>query len=124
MVYKGPVVRIGVNELHVNDPEIFQDITKAGSKFLKEPEFYRGISFPASAIGLVDPSKHRIRRQVLAPAFSSKRLQEHAVMIQGKVEKLCDRFVKSSRPINIDAAFRALPWMLFRRLSLDRLLVL
>lgn len=107
---KGSVIRIGVNEIHVNDPEFFQHMTRTGSKFSKEPQFYRGISFPSSSIGLVDVAKHRVRRQVLAPAFSPERVQELSLQIQGQIEQLCKRFesfAESSQPVNIDAAVKA-----------------
>lgn len=109
---KGPIVRIGVNELHVNDPEFFQEITKVGSKFLKEPNFYWGISFPTSSIGLVDPIAHRTRRQVLNPLFTSGRIQQIAPGIEAKAEHLCLRFdeIAGSRlhaPVNLFAAFKS-----------------
>jgi len=108
--HPGPVIRIGVNELHTNNPEYFQQITKTGSKFIKESQFYRGISFPSASIGLVDPGKHRVRRQVLSPAFSPNRVQELSPRILEKVKQLCERFeqlAKSSSPVNINASFKA-----------------
>ena len=108
--HKGPVIRIGVNELHVNSPEFFQEISKVGSKFYKEPIFYRGISFPSSSIGLVDHAAHRVRRQVLNPLFTAARIQSIARNLQTKIEYLCMKLDESANrgiPVNLYAAFKA-----------------
>lgn len=105
----GRVVRIGVNEIHVNDCDFFQDITKIGSKFVKEKSFYAGISCPSSSIGLVDPAKHRIRRQILAPAFTQARIQELSSQVEDKVNQLYRRLETLSRspaPINMPSALK------------------
>ncbi|KAL9577458.1 MAG: hypothetical protein Q9212_006352 [Teloschistes hypoglaucus] len=106
-----PVIRIGVNELHVNSPNYFQEITKVGSRFYKEPNFYRGISYPSSSIGLIDPNAHRIRRQVLHPIFTASRVQTIAHKLQSKVEHLCKKFdesVSEDAPVNLYAAYKSL----------------
>ena len=81
-----------------------------GSKFYKEPDFYRGISFPTSSIGLVDPVAHRVRRQVLNPLFTASRVQSIAPRLQTKVEQLCvkfDELARADMPINLHAAFKS-----------------
>jgi cytochrome P450 len=106
----GPVIRIGPSDLHINDPEVFQDVTKVGSKFLKDAKFYNFITFPGTSIGETDPTLHRIRRQVLTPAFSPQRVQELAPFIKQQVDKLLTRFstfAESSRPVNVNAASKA-----------------
>ncbi|KAL9012926.1 MAG: hypothetical protein Q9173_002347 [Seirophora scorigena] len=107
----GPVIRIGVNELHINSPDYFQEVTKVNSRFYKEPTFYRGISFPTSSIGLVDPNLHRIRRQVLNPLFTVSRVQTIAPKLQSKIEHLCHKFddlAAKDAPVNLYAAFKSL----------------
>jgi cytochrome P450 len=106
----GPVIRIGPNDLHVNDPEVFQDVTRVGSRFVKDPKFYKFITFPGTSIGETDPAAHRIRRQVLTPAFSPQRIQDLAPFIKQQVDKLLDRFsafAKSSTPVDVNAASKA-----------------
>lgn len=85
-------------------------MTKVSSKFQKEPTFYRGISFPSSSIGLIDPAAHRVRRQVLNPLFTASRVQSIAPQIQSKIEHLCkrlDEFGTRNEPINLYAAFKS-----------------
>lgn len=105
----GRVIRIGVNELHVNDSDFFQDITRTGSKFIKEEHFYAGISCPSSSIGLVDPAKHRIRRQLLAPAFTQARIQELSSHFEDKVDQLyrkLETLATLPAPINLPGALK------------------
>ena len=109
----GPVVRIGPNELHVNDPEVFLSMTKVGSKFTKDPNLYTFISFPNTSIGYTDPAGHRVRRQVLTPALSPNRIRELEPMIQKKIAKLVKRLEavaesQTSTPVNINRVCKAL----------------
>ena len=105
----GRVVRIGVNEIHVNDSEFFQQITRTGSKFIKDEKFYAGISCPSSSIGLVDPAKHRIRRQVLAPAFTQASVQEFSSHVEQKADqlyKMLETLSESPAPLNLPGAVK------------------
>ncbi|KAI1318724.1 cytochrome P450 [Xylariaceae sp. FL0255] len=107
----GPVVRIGANDLSINDPEIYLHIARLNSGFTKDPDFYRCISFPGTSIGETDAQKHRIRRKVLTPALSSSRVTELAPMIQARIDELFSRFdsfAASAQPVNLTAACHAL----------------
>ncbi|KAL9079957.1 MAG: hypothetical protein Q9157_001204 [Trypethelium eluteriae] len=106
----GPVVRIGTNELHVNDPSVYLDITSVGSDFRKEPDFYHGISLEGTSIGGTDPEKHRVRRQVLAPAFSASTIQKLAPLVENSFKKLCekmDSIASSVNAVNVKLAFKS-----------------
>ncbi|KAL2797386.1 cytochrome P450 [Aspergillus keveii] len=106
----GPVIRIGVNDLHISDPAVYQDMTRVDSGFTKDPYFYQFISFPHTSIGETDPALHRIRRKVLTPALSGTRVQELAPTIVAKTEQLMRRFdavAVSRSTISIHAAAKA-----------------
>jgi cytochrome P450 len=110
LTIQGPIVRIAPNELHINDPEVFQEMTRVGSKFTKDPEFYSFITFPGTSIGEHDPEAHKIRRQVLTPAFSPARVEQLAPMVQRKVNEILARFeefAESGRPLNFFASTKA-----------------
>lgn len=107
----GPVVRIGPDELHINDPEVFQDISKVRSHFMKDPEFYNYAMLPGTSISLCDPAKHRVRRLVLAPAFSPMQVAQSTPMVQDMVRFLMGRFEQlatQGRTINITTSTKAL----------------
>ncbi len=58
----------------------------------------------------MDPVKHRVRRQVLSPAFSSARVQQLSARVGEKVNQLCEKFkgfAEFSTPVNINASFKA-----------------
>ncbi|KAF2009051.1 cytochrome P450, partial [Aaosphaeria arxii CBS 175.79] len=106
----GPVVRIAPNELHISDPDVYLEMTKVGSQFTKDPSFYSLILFPGTSVAESDPHKHRIRRQVLSPAFSPSRVQELSSDVKEKVDELLQRFnqfADPTKPINISAALKA-----------------
>jgi len=119
----GPVVRIGVNDLSIDDPEVYQAMTKVSSGFTKDPHFYRCISFPGTSIGETDPAKSRIRRKVLTPALSGTRVQELAPAILGKVERLLRRVdlcAQSAKTICITSACKALTMDIISKIVLGR----
>ncbi|KAI1389022.1 cytochrome P450 [Hypoxylon trugodes] len=106
----GPVIRIGVNDLHVNDPEVFQDLARVTSPFVKPAKFYQAISIPGTLIGELDPARHRLRRKVLSPAFMGDRVHELALDVLEKTKQLVARFETASvqsTPICITAASKA-----------------
>ena len=105
----GRIVRIGVNEIHINDSDFFQQVSRTGSKFIKEEHFYVGISCPSSSIGLIDPAKHRIRRQVLAPAFTQASVQDFSSHVEHKADQLygvLETLSKSPAPLDIPGAVK------------------
>lgn len=91
----GPVIRIGVNDLHVSDMAVYQEITKVNTNFTKDTHFYQFISFPGTSIGETNPARHRVRRKVLTPALSGTRVQELAPLIEDKMNRLLARFEQS-----------------------------
>ena len=104
------MVRIGVNDLHINDPTFYENITRPASNFLKDPDYYRGVGFPHAILGMTDPIEHRVRKQVLAPAFSASQIQGISPQIEAKIDHMCEifkRLAESSTPVNITAAFKA-----------------
>jgi cytochrome P450 len=106
----GPVIRVGPNDLHIHDPDVIQDVTNVGSKFVKDAKLYNFITFPGTSIGETDPTAHRIRRQVLTPAFSPQSVQKLAPFIKQQVDKLLSRFSafsESSTPVNVNTASKA-----------------
>jgi hypothetical protein len=104
----GPVIRIGVNDLHISDIAVFKEINKVNTRFTKDAHFYQFISFPGTSIGETDPSRHRIRRKVLTPALSGTRVQELAPLIEAKANRLLERLGDAgSAPVCVTAAAKA-----------------
>ncbi|RYP70074.1 hypothetical protein DL771_005691 [Monosporascus sp. 5C6A] len=117
----GSVIRIGVNDLHVSDMHIYQDINKVNTDFRKDAGFYQFISFPGTSIGETDTAKHRIRRKVLAPALSGTRIQELAPIVERKTQQLLARFDDSARaPVCVTSAAKAFTMDIISRIVLGQ----
>ncbi|KGO74014.1 Cytochrome P450, E-class, group I [Penicillium italicum] len=116
----GPVIRIGVNDLHVSDPAIYQDISRINSGFTKDPFFYQFISLPGTSIGETDPSRHRIRRKVLTPAFSTTRIHELAPIVQDKTEQLLTMLAAAKGPVCFTDAAKAYTLDIIGKIVLGR----
>ena len=107
---KGDIIRIGVNEVHINDPKHYVHVTSPSSQFLKDPKFYHAVGLPRASLALTDPLEHRIRKQVIAPAFSGRELQRLAVIIEKKcvrIRSLLLRSVEREEPINAHTLLKA-----------------
>lgn len=116
-------MRVGANELHINDPEVYLDTTKVSSTFIKDPFFYQAISFPGTSIGETDPNQHRIRRKVLSPAFSGSRVQELAPEVLAKTNELIGRlrdYAVSDEPVCLSAAAKAFTMDIISRVVLGQ----
>jgi cytochrome P450 len=120
----GPVVRCGVNDIHVNDPEVFLEMTRIGSRFRKDPKFYDRISFRKTSLGFLDPYAHRARHTTLVNAvFSPKKIRDLAELVEQKVAKLVERFERDSQnefPVNIQKSIKALSMDIISELTMGQ----
>jgi len=108
----GPIVRINPHELHINDPEYYDELY--GSAVKKRDKYARWVVLsagPGSTFATVGHALHRVRRGSLNPFFSTRSVKQLEPMIQEKVEKLAERFshaAETGEIIRADAAFTAL----------------
>ncbi|KAI1178015.1 cytochrome P450 [Nemania sp. FL0916] len=73
----GPIVRVGPNEVHIDDPEFYNSVyTKStASRPIDKLEKYKHrFGMPEATISTVEGEKHRMRRQAVAPFFSKSRI--------------------------------------------------
>ncbi|EGN98958.1 hypothetical protein SERLA73DRAFT_181706 [Serpula lacrymans var. lacrymans S7.3] len=106
----GPVVRIGPNELHFCHPKAYEDIYSVGSKFTKDPHFYRAFDVKLASFGITDPQQAKAQREALRPAFSRRQILKLEGLMQQKVDTLVDRLLAPEhheKPVNMKFAFRA-----------------
>ncbi|KIW89319.1 uncharacterized protein Z519_10173 [Cladophialophora bantiana CBS 173.52] len=108
----GPIVRINPYELHIDDPEYYDEVytgpTKPRDKWAWSAAMFGNSS---SHFGSVPHSLHRMRRAPLNPFFSKKAVARLEPMIRSVVEKLCARlagFQQTKEPVNLRYAFAAL----------------
>ncbi|KAL5336253.1 cytochrome P450 [Aspergillus crustosus] len=106
-----PIVRITPNEIHLSDPENCEKIYFVGSRYGKDPGFYGAFDTKNLTFSTPSPAIHRIKRAVLNPFFSRKKVLELEEIVQDKVQKLVARMKRafgSTSSIDLHHGFRAI----------------
>ncbi|KAI9727459.1 MAG: hypothetical protein M1828_006401 [Chrysothrix sp. TS-e1954] len=106
----GPIVRINPYELHINDPDYYDELYNF-KHYEKYQWHVQQFGHPDSSANTVTHHMHKMRRSVVAPYFARGAiLSLEASVIQRQVEKLCKRIeeCKSNKPMPLGTAFRAL----------------
>lgn len=95
----GPIIRIGPNELHINDPDFYDQIYSNNGRWNKDQTFASQFDNRDSAFGTVPHELHRIRRRAFQGFFSKQKIVSLEPLIQSIIDKLCVRFdeYKASR---------------------------
>jgi cytochrome P450 len=112
LIFSGPIVRINPDELHIDDPEYYDEIY--GSTTRKRDKYGPWVALagtPGASFSTVGHDHHRLRRGALNPFFSKKAVYELEPVIQAKVDTLVERFKQAHQTgevIRVDAAFMAL----------------
>ncbi|KIW31219.1 uncharacterized protein PV07_02885 [Cladophialophora immunda] len=108
----GPIVRINPEEVHIQDPD-FYDQVYAGSthKRNKWTFFTNQSGLPQSAFGTPDHNLHRMRRAALNPYFSKAKVRILQPRIESRLDNLLARFRQfreSGDPMTVSLAYAAL----------------
>lgn len=104
-------MRVTPDELHVRDPEYFDEIYSLTKKRDKWSKYVILAGAPDSTGFTIDHDLHRKRRSSLNHFFSKKAILERETQIAGHVEHLCRRFkecMENGEIVRLDAAFTAL----------------
>ncbi|KAH8424441.1 cytochrome P450 [Aspergillus melleus] len=108
----GPIVRINYREVHIIDPEFYDNIYSGGAhKRDKDPKFVPAFGLPLSMVATVGHDHHRFRRSILNNFFSKRSVLELSPIIDYHVQKLMHRleeFHRDQTVIRLDDAFAAL----------------
>ncbi|KAL6714746.1 hypothetical protein ACLMJK_008171 [Lecanora helva] len=107
----GPVIRISPTEIHVRDPDFFNELMTTSSRPRDKTEFLAGLLGQKSIFGTVPHELHRLRRSALDSYYSKKSVTAVEPLVQGKVDELCDRlseYVGTQDVVSLNAAFTAL----------------
>ncbi|PLB35237.1 cytochrome P450 [Aspergillus candidus] len=108
----GPIIRISPHEVHVSDPEFYDQIYAHSShRRDKDPWVVNGFTAPHSMVSTVGHDHHRFRRNILNSFFSKKRVLELESFVETKINHLMERFEEFHREdkvVQLDDAFAAL----------------
>ncbi len=94
------------------DPE-FYDVLFAGaqSKRDKPPTWSHAFGISNSTFGTISHNAHRLRRNAIAPSFSTARIQKLEPLIQENIDRLISvfrRYQKKAEAVSLRAAMGAL----------------
>ncbi|KAJ6126691.1 hypothetical protein N7523_002303 [Penicillium sp. IBT 18751x] len=88
----GPIVRINPRELHIKDPDFFDEVYATGNrKREKDPKFVPALVSPHAMIATSDHDHHRVRKNILKHFFSRRSLEGLGPFIQDTIQVLCEK---------------------------------
>ncbi|KAL8785036.1 MAG: hypothetical protein Q9195_008796 [Heterodermia aff. obscurata] len=109
----GPIIRISPYELHIDDPEYYDELYVGPSqrKSLKYEYSVRGFGPTNFTFSTIGHEHHRLRRAAIAPLFSKALIQQFEPSVQAMIDKLMSRLQKlkgSGTVINMIAMYPCL----------------
>jgi cytochrome P450 len=108
----GPIVRINPYELHIDDPEFYDEVYSGpATRRDKWPWFYKLFGSTLSMFGTIPHDLHRLRRAALNPYFSKQSVTRLVPVIQSLLGTLSETFreaQKSREPVNLGVVYTAL----------------
>ncbi|KAJ5927258.1 hypothetical protein N7516_009031 [Penicillium verrucosum] len=106
--YNTQALRIGPNELHITDVNLYKVILSKSSLFPKYAPFYDGFNTPHTVFTECDPPFHKELRRLLNPRFSHVGLFKLEPIIQQNIKMLVGKihFLAANGPVNAYDAFR------------------
>ncbi|KAK7612734.1 cytochrome P450 [Phyllosticta paracitricarpa] len=110
----GPIVRINPEELHINDPDFWDEFYARGAKSTRwngTNGRFSGRGAPQAIPSTLDNDLHRIRRAAMLPLFSKRSINDIEPLIHEKMELACGhltRHAQTGEPINMVDVWSAL----------------
>lgn len=105
----GPIMRIGPNEVHFNDPDFYNELYTTTATYQKPAEWRYRFGFGSALFDTVDHEHHARRRAPLAAFFSRSKILEFSPFIQEQTDRLVQRIQEyKGQVICANEAFDAL----------------
>jgi cytochrome P450 len=108
----GPVVRIGPNEVHISNPDFYDELYTGVSRPRdRDPFEVRGFGLQDAVLCSPEHNIHRMRRAALNPYFSNQAINRIEPVVRSKLDTLCSKLAeanKSGEVVNVELAFMAL----------------
>lgn len=94
----GPVVRVGPDEIHIDDPDFYTEFAGTSTKRRDKSTTWYWFSGMKTVVGLsgfatLDHDLHVMRRSAMNGFFSTRRVQQLEERIRGHVKKMTDRLL-------------------------------
>jgi cytochrome P450 len=107
----GPIVRVGPNELHVRDPDYYDQLYNQQKKLDKYGYYYSMVATPLAGFGTIRADIHRMRRAALNPFFSAQAVASFRPLMNDLTNRLCARMeavAAHNEPVPLFYAYRCL----------------
>lgn len=108
----GPIIRINPREIHIKDPEYYEEIYAPSSrKRAKDATLVAQFGINGSSFASISPEMHRLRRAPLDRFFSKQAItnMEHVIHeCLGKLSRHLDDAHKNHKVVSLDAGFAGL----------------
>ncbi|KAL2424353.1 Cytochrome P450 monooxygenase [Exophiala dermatitidis] len=101
----------GPNEVHIKDPDFFDEFYNVTSRVDKDPWYYAFVGSQDAGFGTANVDLHRARRKAMSRFFATSAISNLESSSRQKVAKLCQRLEemrKEGKPVNLSNAFRCL----------------
>ncbi|CAD6445536.1 da207784-86f9-43fb-b67d-03a6ef638b7e [Sclerotinia trifoliorum] len=108
--YDTHILRIGPNELHIDDVSVYDEIYSQKYRFLKEPDFYASFNAANTVFSEGVPAAHRELRKIISPFFSRQRIVAVEPTIYAKVNLMVNKMrdFQDQGAIHLYSAIRCL----------------
>lgn len=110
-IFPGSIVRIGPNEVHILDPDFFEEFYNVSSRLNKDAWYYAFVASQDAGFGTSNADLHRARRKAMSRFFSFSAIARLELSSREKVLKLCERLQDirdNGKLVNLSNAFRCL----------------
>ncbi|GLA25618.1 hypothetical protein AnigIFM63326_002359 [Aspergillus niger] len=108
----GPVIRINPDEVHINDPDYYEEIyTSRARRREKDPVQIAQFDLDGAVFSSITPETHRQRRSHLDKFFSKQAISNIEYLIHDSLDKIIKTYkeaYQSNNVVNLDAGFAGL----------------
>lgn len=95
LIITGPIVRISPHEIHIRDPDFYENIYSTSVQGIDKPNYTKHqFGAPGATFSTIEHELHRQRKTALNPFFSKRRILEQAPSVQCQVNKICHRLTR------------------------------
>ncbi|KAI0694060.1 cytochrome P450 [Cytidiella melzeri] len=105
----GDVVRIGPNELHFSNPNVYHELYNPTKRWSRDPSLYHVFAKHESLLTMMEYPKAKQRKDILQPLFSRKAILNLQHLIQDCADNMCanmEGHAKEGRTVNYFKAYR------------------
>ncbi|KAM3420285.1 hypothetical protein BST61_g3572 [Cercospora zeina] len=111
LTFPGPIIRVTPGEVHILDPEFFDEMYSVKSKTNKMAHLKYRLGITLATSEQIEHAEHHRRRAAIAPLFTTARVREFSGHLQSSMDKLCLRlqqeYAGTGNVLRLDDVFAA-----------------